>query len=59
MERLRAEMKEKGKECDGLRKELEVMGDAKRRLEVMYESSRNYLAESRSNHSQVRSRQLS
>lgn len=30
-----------------VRKELEVMADAKRRLEVLYESSKNYLAESR------------
>ncbi len=40
-----------------LRVELEAVNDAKRRLEVMYESSRNYLAESRmTNNNTVRKR---
>ncbi len=48
VERLKGELKEKGKELEQVRKELEQVGDAKRRLEVLYESSRSYLlAESR------------
>ena len=44
---MKGELKDKAKELDQVRKELEVMADAKRRLEVLYESSRSYLADSR------------
>lgn len=50
VDKLKSEVREKGKECEGLRKELDVVNDAKRRLEVLYESSKNYLNESRVSH---------
>lgn len=36
VDKLKSEVREKGKECEGLRKELDVVNDAKRRLEVLY-----------------------
>ena len=46
-ERLKGELKERSKEMDMVKKELEMVKDAKRKVEVMYQSSKNYLADSK------------